>query len=67
MLQVVLRGFQGYWKKFQKSFKDVSRVFKGRLKGASMELKVGFNGVKRVFKEVSKKFQGCFNCVSRKF
>ena len=29
--------------------------------------KGSFNGVKRMFKEVSKKFQGCFKCVSRKF
>ena len=41
-------------------FKEVSRVFQGRLKGVSREILVGFKGISKKFKEISGKFQRYF-------
>ena len=53
-------NFQECFKKCQGYFTKVSSIFWGRLKCISREFSVGFMGIWKNFKEVSKVFQGCF-------
>ena len=63
----MLGDFQGSFKvvpgKILACFKEVLRVFQGRLQGASME----FKWVSKVWKEVQWVVEGSFKGVSRMF